>query len=1246
MSDIKRIYVEKKEGFDIEAKKLLREIREYLNIKKVENLKILNRYDIEGIDDQTFDKAKNTIFSEPPVDIVYVEDIPYLKENLKIFAVEYLPGQYDQRADSASQAIQLITHKERPIIRTAKVIILYGEISEVEFERIKSYVINPVDSRIASLKKPETLIEKVTIPEDIMTVSGFIKMKRAELMTLKTELELAMDEDDLLFCQNYFKEEKRDPTITELRVIDTYWSDHCRHTTFLTEIDSVCIENGKYERLITNAYNRYLEIRKDIYNHTNKPICLMDIATIAMKKLKKMGKLKDLDESEEINACSIIIDVNSCGKKEKWLLQFKNETHNHPTEIEPFGGAATCIGGAIRDPLSGRAYVYQAMRVTGSGDPRTPIDKTLAGKLPQRKITTEAAHGYSSYGNQIGVPTGLVSEIYHEGYVAKRMEIGAVIGAVPKSYVVRKKPVEGDVVILLGGGTGRDGCGGATGSSKAHTEESIVKAGAEVQKGNAPEERKIQRLFRKKEVIKLIKKCNDFGAGGVSVAVGELADGLTINLDLVPKKYEGLDGTELAISESQERMAVVVSKKDAQKFIEEARKENLNATIIAEIKKEPRMKMFWRGKEIVNLSRNFLNSNGAKKHTKVTYIPPDKTTSLFDIHKLLTPKDWLSIVSELNLASQKGLVEMFDSTVGGRTVLMPFGGKYQLSPIEAMVAKIPVYEGETNTVSIMSYGFNPEISSYSPFHGAMFAIVESVAKIVATGGDYKKIRLSLQEYFEKPFKDPVRWAKPFTALLGAFITQMELSIPAIGGKDSMSGTFKNLDVPPTLVSFAVTTGDIRKVVSSEFKKVGSNVYFIPAKLKEDETFDFVYLKKIFEKIYKLIYEGKVLSASSVKFYGLSETISKMCIGNKIGFKFENFKDEWLFKPQYGSFVIETDEEIIDKEIEIYKIGRTVKDSNIIINDLSIALEDIIKNNLSTLSNVFPYKTEDEDLKIEEINFKSQTIIKSKTKIAKPRVFIPVFFGTNTEYESAEAFRVAGARPVVKVFVNMTSKDIEDSIDIFVKEIENSQIIYLPGGFSAGDEPDGSGKFIAAVFRNPKIKDAVMNFLNKKDGLILGICNGFQALIKLGLVPYGEIRELTENSPTLTFNKIGRHVSQMVFTKIVSNLSPWFMKCNLEEIYTIPVSHGEGRFIATEDTLNILKKNGQIASQYVDENGKPTMNMPYNPNGSYFAIEGITSPDGRILGKMGHSERRGNFIAKNIPGNKWQPIFESGVAYFD
>ncbi len=1247
MKKIKRIFVEKKEGFDIEAQKILHEIRDYLNIKTLKRVKVLNRYDIEGIDEKTYQKAKYTIFSELPVDLIYEENIPYKDKELKMFAWEYLPGQYDQRADSAAQAIQLITHQERPKVKTAKVILLYGDITEEELNKIKAYIINPVDSREASLDKPSSLDEEFSIPEDIKVINGFIKMNKNELIKLKEELELAMDEDDILFCQNYFKEENRDPTITELRVIDTYWSDHCRHTTFLTEIDSVQIEKGKYSSLINESYENYLSIRKELYERVNKPICLMDIATIAMKKLKKDGKLKDLDESDEINACSILINVKNNGKKEKWILQFKNETHNHPTEIEPFGGAATCIGGAIRDPLSGRTYVYQAMRVTGSGDPRTPIEKTIAGKLPQRKITTEAAHGYSSYGNQIGVPTGLVSEIYHEGYVAKRMEIGAVIGAAPKSHIVRKKPKNGDVVILLGGMTGRDGCGGATGSSKAHTEESIIKAGAEVQKGNPPEERKIQRLFRKKEVTRLIKKCNDFGAGGVSVAIGELADGLLINLDLIPKKYEGLDGTELAISESQERMAIVVSKKDALKFIELARKENLNATIVAQVTKEPYMKMLWKGREILKLKRTFLNSNGAKKHTTIKYQNPDDRISPFDKNITFTKESWLNILKELNVCSKKGLVEMFDSTVGGRTILMPLGGKYQLTPIEAMVAMIPVYEGETSTVSIMSYGFNPYISSYSPFHGAMYAIVESVSRIVATGGDYKRVRLSLQEYFEKPFKDPIRWSKPFTALLGAFKTQLELGIPAIGGKDSMSGTFKDLDVPPTLVSFAVVTEDVKNIVSPEFKKTGSRVYFIPSRINEDNTFDWKYLKKIYEKIHNLIISQKVCSVSTIKGYGIIETITYMCVGNKIGFKtIGEIKDEWLSSPLYGSFVIEANEKITDDEIDIYEIGKTIAEQSITINEIKVDLDEIIQNLLEPLSDVFPYKTEELNEPVENITYNSTKIVRSKLKIAKPRVFIPVFPGTNTEYESIEAFRIAGGIPRECVFVNLTPQDIEDSIENFIKEISNAQIIYFPGGFSAGDEPDGSGKFIAAIFRNPRIKDTVMDFLIKRDGLILGICNGFQALIKLGLVPYGEIIDLTDESPTLTFNKIGRHVSQMVFTKISSNLSPWFLKCQVGEIYTIPVSHGEGRFVASDNMLEILKKNGQIATQYVDENGIPTMDMPYNPNGSYMAIEGITSPDGRILGKMGHSERRGSFLAKNIPGNKWQPIFESGVYYFD
>ncbi len=1244
---IRRIYVEKKEEFAVESKKLLHEITTYLNIRNIENVKILNRYDIEEIDDKTFKKAKNTIFSEPPVDLVYEEEMPYSEKDFNIFAIEYLPGQYDQRADSASQCIQLITYRERPLIKTAKVIVLSGKIRKEELEKIQNYLVNPVDSRLASLEKPSSLRDEITCFGEVPLISGFINMNKDELLKLKQKYELAMDDDDLIFCQSYFKGEKRDPTLTELRVIDTYWSDHCRHTTFLTEVEDVEIEEGIYKKPIEEAYKKYLKLKEKISFH--KPVTMMDIATMGMKALKKEGKLNDLDESEEINACSIKIDVNVEGRKEKWLLQFKNETHNHPTEIEPFGGAATCIGGAIRDPLSGRAYVYQAMRVTGSGDPRTPLEKTLPGKLPQRKITIEAARGYSSYGNQIGLATGIVSEIYHEGYVAKRMEIGAVIGAVSEKNIIRKSPSPSDLVILLGGATGRDGCGGATGSSKAHTEESILKAGAEVQKGNPTEERKIQRLFRKKEVTRLIKKCNDFGAGGIAVAVGELADGLKINLDLIPKKYEGLDGTELAISESQERMAVVVSKKDAKKFIEKAREENLNATIIAEVTDDKRMRIYWRGKEIVNLKRSFLNSNGAKKHTKVKILSTFEK-SPFEIEH--TEKDlkqrWFDVLTDLNVASQKGLVEMFDSTVGGKTVLMPFGGKYQLTPVEAMVAKIPVEGKDTTTVSIMSYGFNPYISSFSPFLGAIYAIVESVAKIVATGGDYKKIRLSLQEYFEKPFKDSVRWGKPFSALLGAFFTQMELGIPAIGGKDSMSGTFKNLDVPPTLVSFAVSTSEAKYILSPEFKAVGNYVYFLPAKRDNNYLFDFHYLRRLFELILNLNKQGKILSACSVKGKGLSEIITRMCAGNKMGFISEkNLCEEWLFGNNYGSFVIESCERLMDlpKELDIYEIGRTLKERVVSINGIELDLEKLIENWLKPLEEVFPYTTGKKKFILNEIKFETKNIKKSSYKIAKPRVFIPVFSGTNTEYESAEAFRVSGAIPVVKVFVNMTPADIENSIEIFVNEIKKCQIIYLPGGFSAGDEPDGSGKFIAAVFRNPAISEAVMEHLYKRDGLILGICNGFQALIKLGLLSYGEIKELTIDSPTLTFNEIGRHVSQIVNTKVVSNLSPWFLKSKVGDIHVVPVSHGEGRFVANKDLIEDLIKKGQIATQYVDENGNPTMEMPYNPNGSYFAVEGITSPDGRILGKMGHSERRGNFIAKNIPGEKWQPIFESGVEYF-
>jgi phosphoribosylformylglycinamidine synthase len=1248
-----RVYVEKKRGYAVEAEKLKNEITTYLHIKNIEDLRVVNRYDIEGIDSAAFEKSKYTVFSEPPVDILYEENLPLDGEfgfaGYKTFAVEYLPGQYDQRADSASQTIQLITHGSRPLIKTAKVIAIKGNISDEDLKKIQKYVVNPVDSRIARDEKPATLVEEVSQPSEVPVIKGFRQMNEPQLKKLLEDLELAMDLDDLKFSQNYFQKENRDPTLTELRVLDTYWSDHCRHTTFLTEITDVEFEDNNYKKILEDAYRSYLALRKKIYGDNSfHPINLMDLATIGKKILMKENLISDLDISEEINACSIVIDVKKGLKKEKWLLQFKNETHNHPTEIEPFGGAATCLGGAIRDPLAGRAYVYQAMRITGSGDPRKAVDETLPGKLPQRKITIEAANGYSSYGNQVGLATGFVNEIYHEGYVAKRMEIGAVVGAVKRSHVKRKRPKPGDVVILLGGATGRDGCGGATGSSKAHTEKSIEKASAEVQKGNPPEERKILRLFRKPHVIKMIKRCNDFGAGGVSVAVGEIAKGVTINLDLIPKKYEGLDGTELAISESQERMAVVVSRENAKKFIQEARKENLVATIIAEVTEEEVLRMFWRGKEIVSLKRDFLSSNGAKKYSRVKINKIDdsifrgNTQENYDIKSM-----WYKILSDLNIASQKGLVERFDSTVGAKNILMPFGGKYQLTPIEAMVSKIPTLYYDTTTVSIVSYGFNPYISTASPFHGAIYAIVESISRIVATGGDYEKVRLSFQEYFEKPQKDPSRWGKPFAALLGAFVAQINLKIPSIGGKDSMSGTFNNLDVPPTLVSFAFTTADVKNIVSPEFKKTNSFVYFFPTKLNENYIFDWEYQKKLFKSISKLIKEGKVLSASTGKSGGLAEVISKMCFGNKIGFEAtENLNDKWLFSPIYGSFVIETSCNLTEKlDVEYHLIGKTTQNPEINIKGNLIPLEEAIEKWLSPLQGVFPYKTNEEKQKLNHYQVLREEVKKSKVKIAKPRVFIPVFYGTNTEYESEEAFRTAGAIPVVKVFVNLTPKDLENSIDEFVKAIKQSQMIYIPGGFSAGDEPEGSGKFIAAVFRNPAISDAVMELLYRRDGLILGICNGFQALIKLGLVPYGEIRALTEDSPTLTFNKIGRHVSIMVHTKIVSNLSPWFLKCDPQKVYTIPVSHGEGRFVAKKEVLESLIKNGQVATQYTDENGTPTMEMPYNPNGSIFAIEGITSPDGRVLGKMGHSERRGKNLYLNIPGDKWQPIFEGGVEYF-
>ena len=1253
---VRRVFVEKKEGFNVEAKAMLADLRDNLGIKELKNVRIINRYDVSGITDKEYRMARNTIFSEQPVDNVYDETID-IDPNVRVFAVEYLPGQYDQRADSAAQCIQILTQGERPKVKTAKLILLEGEISDQQYRRIKSYCINPVEAQEACLDKPSSLETKAEIPKDVEILNGFIEKDEKELEIMLKELGLAMDMDDLKFCQAYFRDtEKRDPTITEIRMIDTYWSDHCRHTTFLTHIKEVTIEKAHLTKPIKNAYDEYLMSRKFVYNNRHKDICLMDIATMAMKELRKKGMLEDLDESEEINACSIVVHVDVNGQDQEWLVMFKNETHNHPTEIEPFGGAATCLGGAIRDPLSGRAYVYQAMRVTGSGDPRTKVEDTIPGKLPQRKITKGAADGYSSYGNQIGLATGQVVEIYDEGYVAKRMEIGAVIGAVPRKNVKREKPQPGDIVILLGGRTGRDGCGGATGSSKAHTEESLETCGAEVQKGNPPEERKIQRLFRNPEVTLMVKKCNDFGAGGVSVAIGELADGLIINLDAVPKKYEGLDGTELAISESQERMAVVVSAENVERFIQAANAENLEATPVAEVTDNKRLIMQWRGKNIVNISREFLNTNGAPKKTNVVVQAPDIHNNFFRVAKYEhlngdnIYKAWLNHMEDLNICSQKGLVEQFDSTIGAGTVLMPFGGKYQLTPSQGMVAKIPVLDGDTQTGTVMTFGYNPVLSKWSPFHGAVYAIIEAVAKLVVIGGNYKKARLTLQEYFERLGSDYGKWGKPFSALLGAYYAQMQLGIPAIGGKDSMSGTFNDLSVPPTLVAFAVSTVNVSKVVSQEFKRVDSNVVYIPLKRDGYELPDFELLKKNYSAVHDLITKGKVLSAYTVTTGGIAEAVSKMCFGNKIGFVFEDgIHEQDLFCPEYGSIILEiAGEENLEEilhGIPYMVLGRTQPNQNIQIKDTVIELEAILNHWQQPLEKIFPTKTEEQTKQPKTYIYENKRMMKSLFHFAKPRIFIPVFPGTNCEYDTAKAFEKAGGITDVLVFRNLTPQQIEDSLKEMVKRINNSQIIMIPGGFSAGDEPDGSGKFIATAFRNPYIKDAIMNFLKKRDGLMLGICNGFQALIKLGLLPYGEIRDMDGDHPTLTFNTIGRHVSCMVSTKVVSSLSPWFSNVQVGDIHKVAVSHGEGRFVAKPEVLDMMARNGQIATQYVDPDGNATYDIRYNPNGSINAIEGITSPDGRVLGKMGHSERIGSNVAVNIPGEKDQKIFEAGVNYF-
>lgn len=1236
---VKRVYVKKKPGFDVEAKGLLADLKENLQMNNIENLVILNRYDVSGISDEVLETAKNTIFSEPQVDDCFVEDYNFNKED-KVFGVEALPGQFDQRASSLSECLQIITEGAKPISKFARIYIFSGNLSDEDVEKIKKYVINPVDSRECSLEKVETLEDKMAVPEDVAIIEGFTEMTDEDSEKFYKKYGFAMDLADLKFCQTYFRDtEKRDPTMTEMKMIDTYWSDHCRHTTFLTKLEVLDI---KWD-LLQKVYEQYIASRAFVYeNKKAKDICLMDMATVAVKELKKKGILKDLDESEEINACSIRAEILVDGKPEEYLIMFKNETHNHPTEIEPFGGASTCLGGAIRDPLSGRVYVYQAMRVTGCADPRTAVKDTLPNKLPQRKLTNEAARGYSSYGNQIGLATGQVAEIYDEGYVAKRLELGALIGAAPKKNVIRLRPEPGDIVILLGGRTGRDGCGGATGSSKAHNSESLTSCGAEVQKGNAPEERKIQRLFRNEDATKLIKRCNDFGAGGVSVAIGELADGLVINLDKVPKKYEGLDGTELAISESQERMAVVVAKENADKFIELAETENIEATIVAEVVAEPRVKMYWRDKVIVDVSREFLDTNGTVKEAKVTVEKPNYDESYFAKKEVKDIEaEWKKVLADLNCCSQKGLVERFDSSIGANTVLMPFGGKYQLTPAEGMAARIPTLKGYTNSGTIMTYGYNPKISKWSPFHGAVYAIIESVSKYVAIGGDYKKAWLTLQEFFEKLGNNPERWGKPFSALLGAYYVQEKLNIVAIGGKDSMSGSYNELDVPPTLVSFAVGTVNIEKVVSNEFKKAGSKVVLLQTKLAEDYMLDFEDLKANYDLVHSLIESGKVLSISTIRHGGMAESISKACFGNKLGFKFTGNAD--VFKAMYGSFIIELGEDVSNDKFQ--ELGTVTDTKNIEINDITMNVEELLEIWQTPLEKVFPTKVQTKNDKIENIMSDKTQIITSKIKIAKPRVFIPVFPGTNCEYDAGKAFEDAGAIVNTVVFKNVKPNDVADSIEEYAKAIADSQIIMLPGGFSAGDEPDGSAKFIASVFRNPKLKDLIEKHLTEKDGLMLGICNGFQALVKLGLVPYGKIVDIKPEMPTLTFNDIGRHQSRMVNTKVVSKLSPWLAGAELGGTYNIPISHGEGKFIVSENEMKELVKNGQIACQYVDFEGNPTYDIEFNPNGSNYAIEGITSPDGRVLGKMGHTERVITDIMKNIPGNKDQKLFESGVNYY-
>ena len=1268
MSSVRRVYVEKKPAFAVQAKDLRHELRKYLGVSGLTGVRVLIRYDVENISDDVFEKACKTVFAEPPVDTLYKESFE-MAENARTFSVEFLPGQFDQRADSAVQCVKFLNEEEEPVIRSATTYVIEGEVSDEEFEAIKHHCINPVDSREIGMEKPETLVAKFEEPADVAILDGFQDMPEAELKKRYDSLNLAMTFKDFLHIQNYFKsEEHRDPSMTEIRVLDTYWSDHCRHTTFSTELKNVAFTDGYYREPIEGTYQKYLADRAEIFKgREDKFVCLMDLALMAMRKLKKEGKLDDQEESDEINACSIVVPVEIDGKTEEWLVNFKNETHNHPTEIEPFGGAATCLGGAIRDPLSGRTYVYQAMRVTGAADPTVSVKETLKGKLPQKKLVREAAHGYSSYGNQIGLATGYVKEIYHPDYVAKRMEIGAVMGAAPRKDVKRMTSDPGDIIILLGGRTGRDGIGGATGSSKVHTEASIEVCGAEVQKGNAPTERKIQRMFRRPEVSRLIKKCNDFGAGGVSVAIGELADGLNIYLDKVPKKYAGLDGTEIAISESQERMAVVVDPKDVEEFLKYANEENLEAVEVAVVTESPRLVLIWRDKEIVNISRAFLDTNGAHQETDVKAEIPSQENKYFTKQEVTDViEKWLSMLADLNCCSQKGLVEMFDSSIGAGSVLMPYGGKYQLTETQAMVAKLPVLEGKTDTVTMMSYGFDPYLSSWSPYHGAIYAVIESVSRIVAGGGDFSKIRFTFQEYFRRMTEDPARWSQPFLALLGAYDAQLGFGLPSIGGKDSMSGTFNEIDVPPTLVSFAVDVASDKTMITPELKKAGNKLVLLKIERDAYDLPDYEKIMDQYHKFFEDVKAGRIVSAYALDGNGLAAAVSKMAFGNHKGVKIDaQVAKEDLFAADFGSIVAEVPaDKVAELTIAGVVVGEVEDDAVLSYGDVKVTMEEALTAWKGTLEKVFktvsgaekndgpaPESIEAQQAAdggtIDENGcYHAGSVYVCKHKVAKPRVFIPVFPGTNCEYDSTKAFERAGAEVDVKVFKNLTAEDIRDSVNIFAKAIDQAQIIMFPGGFSAGDEPDGSAKFFATAFQNAKMKEAVTRLLEERDGLALGICNGFQALIKLGLVPYGKITGQTPDSPTLTYNTIGRHISKMVYTKVVTNKSPWLAQAELGATYCSPASHGEGRFVASEEWIKKLYENGQIATRYVDADGNVQLNdEEWNVNGSYYAIEGITSPDGRVLGKMAHAERRGDSVAINIFGEQDMKIFESGVAYF-